>query len=504
MSKEIILNDEARAALKRGVDKVANVVKLTLGPKGRNVAISNGYGMPFLTKDGVTVAKSIDLKDPIENVGAQLLKQAAMRSNDLVGDGTTTATILAQSMISEGFRLVNNGANPLALKRGMEEAKDAIVEELLKMAIPVTEADIERVASISANDPVIGKIVADVANKVGLKGVITVTEGRSAKVETEVVQGMRMDRGFVSPYMPDSLEEPYVFVTDKRLSKADDVVPIIQKGLEAGRKNFLFVCDDLDGEALAVCIINKMKGNFNVIACKAPGYADRRTDLLGDIAALVGATLVSSAAGRVLSDVSVQDLGTCERVVSTKDHTTIIGGRGDVSGRISDVETLIEEASSDFDSSKLKERLAGLTGGVGVIRVGAATEVEMKELKHRIEDAVAATKAAQEEGVVPGGGVALLRASTGMNTLMVHSLDVPLRTLAENAGSFPDLVVSAVRGLTGNIGWNAESGQYEDMISAGIIDPCKVVRMALENAVSVASLLLTTECILVEETPPTP
>lgn len=522
MAKTILFSEEARHGMKRGVDKLANAVKATLGPKGRTVVIDHGYGSPTITKDGVTVAKEIELEDKIENVGAQLVQQVASQTNDAAGDGTTTATVLAQAMIAEGLKNITAGANPLAVKRGMEKAMEAVVEELRKNVAQKVSGDmIESVASISANDREIGKIIAEMVNEMGQDGVITVEESHTFGVEKDVVKGMRIDKGYASAYMVTNQErmeaeyaDPYIFVTDKKISSIQEILPLLEKVLKAGKKDLVIVADDVEGEALTTLVLNRLRGVFNALAIKAPGFGDRRKEMLQDIAVLTGAQFISEDLGRKLDSVELEDLGSARKVTSTKEHTTFVDGKGDKSQIESRANTLkagMEQTDSSFDREKLQERYAKLMGGIGVIKVGAATEVEMKEKKHRIEDAIAATKAAVEEGIVPGGGVALLRAmkvlestkfegeeEVGMRILR-KAMEEPLRTIAANAGKDGSVIVEEVKKQTGSMGYNAEYDRYEDMLAAGIVDPAKVTRSALQNATSVAALFLTTECVITEK-----
>ena len=534
MSKVIMFSEEARQSMKRGVDKLANAVKVTLGPKGRNVVIDHGYGAPTITKDGVTVAKEIELENKQENLGAELVKEVASRTNDVAGDGTTTATVLAQAMISEGLKNITAGANPLAVKRGMEKALEAVVKELRDhVSQPVTGDKIEHVASISANDREIGKIIAEAVNQMGRDGVITVEESPSFGVEMEVVKGMRFDKGYASQYMITNQErmeaeftDPSILVTDKKISSVQDILPLLEKLLKVGRKDLVIIADDVEGEALATFVVNKLRGIFNALVVKAPGFGDRRKEMLQDIAAVTGAEYISEDIGRRLDSVDLQDLGSARKVIATKDMTTIVDGKGDkarIESRSASLKVQLEKTESTFDREKIQERLAKLAGGVGVIKVGAATEVEMKEKKHRIEDAIAATKAAIEEGIVPGGGVALLRAMKTIKPselltpvkkqdgsmavdgdelvgiqIIMRALEAPIRVIAENAGLDGAVVAEKVKNLEGSNGYDAEKNDYVDMIAAGIIDPTKVTRSALQNATSVASLFLTTECVITE------
>jgi len=522
MSKIILFNEEARQSMKRGVDKLANAVKITLGPKGRNVVIDHGYGSPTITKDGVTVAKEVELEDKNENVGAELVKEVASKTNDVAGDGTTTATVLAQAMIAEGIKNITAGANPLAVKRGMEKALEAVVKELReKVSQPVTGDKIENVASISANDREIGKIIADMVAQMGQNGVITVEESQTFGMDKEVVQGMRIDKGYAAPYMVTNSErmeaeyaDPFILVTDKKISSIQEILPLLEKVLKTGKKDLVIVADDVDGEALTTLVVNKLRGVFNALAIKAPGFGDRRKEMLQDIAIVTGAQYISEDVGRKLDSVELEDLGSARKVIATKDATTFVDGKGDkqaIEARASAIKAQMLKTDSSFDREKFQERIAKLSGGVGVIKVGAATEVEMKEKKHRIEDAISATKAAVEEGIVPGGGVALLRTVKAIEALNLEgeelvgarilrkAIDEPLKIIAENAGKDGAVVVEEVKKLDGAMGYNAEADRYEDMIKAGIIDPTKVTRSALQNAASVAGMFLTTECIITEK-----
>ncbi|OGL74086.1 chaperonin GroL [Candidatus Uhrbacteria bacterium RIFCSPHIGHO2_12_FULL_60_25] len=521
MAKQIIFNEKARHALKRGVDQLADAVKVTLGPKGRNVVIDKGYGAPTITKDGVTVAKEVDLEDKFENIGAELVKEVASKTNDVAGDGTTTATVLAQALISEGIKNITAGANPLAVKRGIEKGVEALVKELKeKIAKPVQTAEIEQVASISANDAEIGKTIASAMKQMGQDGVITVEESQSFGIETEVVQGMRIDKGYVSPYMVTNTErmeseytEPFILVTDKKISSIQDILPILEKVVQTGKKDIVVICDDLEGEALTTFVVNKLRGTFHALAVKAPGFGDRRKEMLADIATVTGATFITEDLGRKLDSVELADLGSAHKVVATKDHTTFVGGKGKadmVAARAGQIKKQLETTESEFDREKLQERLAKLSGGIGVIKVGAATEVEMKEKKHRIEDAVAATKAAIEEGIVPGGGVALLRALPALDAVKVEgeeavgirilkkAVEEPIKVIAENAGKDGSVVAEEVKKLSGAMGYNAATDTYEDMLKSGIVDPAKVTRSALQNAASIAAMFLTTEAVITD------
>jgi chaperonin GroEL len=526
MPKQLAFREEARRHLKAGVDKMAEAVKTTLGPKGRNVALDKKYGAPTVTHDGVTVAKDIELADPYENMGAQLLKEAATKTNDVAGDGTTTAIVLAQKIVDEGLKNVAAGANPMLLKRGIEKATDAVVEALRAMAVEVKDRqEIANVAAISAADQEIGNLIAEVMDKVGKDGVITVEESRGLEFETEYVEGMQFDRGYISPYfitnpetMEAVIEEPYILITDKKMSAANDIVPILERLVQAGKRDIVVIADDIEGEALATLVLNKLRGMFNALAVKAPGFGDRRKAMLQDIAILTGGTVISEQTGRKFENVTLADLGRARRVVADKDNTTIIEGRGDekeIKGRMEQIRKEIETTTSDYDREKLQERLAKLAGGVAIIRVGAATEVELKEKKHRVEDALSATRAAVEEGIVPGGGVALLNAIPALDKLheegdvqtgieiVRRALEEPLRQLAVNAGHDGAVVIDNVRRLqrtrrNRNIGFEVISEQYVDMIEAGIIDPVKVTRTAVQNAASIAAMILTTEALVTD------
>ncbi|HZU05529.1 MAG TPA: chaperonin GroEL [Chloroflexota bacterium] len=535
-AKQLLYHEEARRSLKRGVDALADAVKVTLGPRGRNVVLDKKFGPPTITNDGVTIAKEIELEDPFENMGAQLLKEAATKTNDVAGDGTTTATVLAQAMVAEGFRNVAAGANPLQLKRGIERGVEAVVEELKKMAQPVQgRTEIAQVAAISANDPEIGNLIAEVMEKVGKDGVITVEESKTLRFETEYVEGMQFDRGYISPYfitnperMEAVIEDPYILITDKKISAIADILPVLERVLQVS-KNLLIIAEDVEGEALATLVVNKLRGTLNVLAVKAPGFGDRRKAMLEDIAILTGGQVITEEAGRKLDSAQVSDLGRARRVVATKDETTIVEGYGSeekIKARIQQIRTQIEETTSDFDREKLQERLAKLAGGVAVIKVGAATEVELKEKKHRVEDALSATRAAVEEGIVPGGGVAFVKAmhvldkveqevakdnpdqATGIRILR-KALEEPMRWIAINAGQEGSVIVEEVkRRADRNEGYDALRGDFANMFERGIIDPLKVTRSGLENAASAATMILTTETLVTEipekEKTPTP
>ena len=528
MAKQLVFNEAARRGLKEGVDVVANAVKTTLGPKGRNVALSRKFGTPTVTHDGVTVAKEIELEDPYANMGAQLFKEAAMRTNDVAGDGTTTATVLAQAMITEGLRNVAAGANPMLIKRGIEMATIAVVGEIKGMARQVDgRDDIAHIAAISANDDDIGNLIADVMDRVGKDGVITVEESKSLEFETEYVEGMQFDRGYVSAYFMTNAEEmeavienPYILVTDRKISAATDLVPILEKLIQSSRRDVVIIAEDVDGEALATLVLNKLRGTFNCLAVKAPGFGDRRKAMLQDIAVLTGATVISEEIGKKLDGASIADLGRAGKVVADKDNTTIIQGAGEpsgIKGRIEQIRAQIDATTSDYDREKLQERLAKLAGGVAIIRVGAATEVELKEKKHRVEDALSATRAAVEEGIVPGGGVTLIHArpavakvkvepgtdqATGVR-IVEHALSAPLKQLVRNAGQDGAVIVREIEKLNANgkvvKGYNVLSGEYVDLYKAGIIDPAKVTRAAVENAASIAAMILTTEALIADK-----
>ncbi|MBI2550815.1 chaperonin GroEL [Candidatus Uhrbacteria bacterium] len=522
MSKLIAFNEEARSKLMRGVDALANAVKVTLGPKGRNVVLDRGFGSPTVTKDGVTVAKEIELEDKLENLGCELVKEVASKTNDVAGDGTTTATVLAQALIREGLRNVTAGTNPQVLRRGMEKGTEALVNRIReKIATPIKGGEIEKVASIAANDAEIGAMIAKAMEKVGENGVITVEESQSFGIDVEVVEGMQFDKGYVSPYMitnADRMEAEYndvhILITDKKISSIQDILPLLEKVAQTGKKEIVIIAEDIDGEAMTTLVLNKLRGTFNALAIKAPGFGDRRKSMLEDIAVLTGGRVITEEVGLKLDKAELVDLGSARKVVCNKETTTIVGGNGDKAAIASRVEAIKKEigtTDSEFDREKLQERMAKLSGGVGVIKVGAATETEMKEKKHRIEDAVAATKAAVEEGIVPGGGVALLRSLSALDAVVVsgdervgvdilrRALEEPIRMIASNAGKDGSVVVEAVKRETGNRGYNAQTDAYEDMVMAGVIDPAKVTRFALQNAVSIAIMVITTECVVAEK-----
>jgi chaperonin GroEL len=526
-AKQLVFGEEARRKLKIGVDVVANAVATTLGPKGRNVALDRKFGSPTITHDGVTVAKEIELPDPFENMGAQLLKEAATKTNDIAGDGTTTSTVLAHAMVTEGLKNLAAGANPMLLKRGIETATRALASAITSQAIEVTtKEEIANVASISAQDRVIGDLIAEVMDKVGKDGVITVEESKGLEFEQEFVEGMQFDRGYISAYfisdsehMEAVISEPYILIHDKKISAAADIVPILEKLVQIGKRELVIIAEDIDGEALATLVLNKLRGMLNVLAVKAPGFGDRRKAMLQDISTLTGGVVISEETGRKLETTVIADLGRAEKVVSDKDNTTVIGGKGDeaeIKGRIEQIRIEIDKTTSDYDREKLQERLAKLSGGVAIIRVGAATETEMKEKKHRVEDALSATRAAVEEGIVPGGGVALINAMSSLDSIKMGSddeqigvnivrkaLEVPMRRIAENAGKDGSVIVENVRQLqkskkSRSIGFNVIKDEYLDLIKDGVIDPAKVTRGALENAASIAAMILTTEALVTD------
>ena len=525
MAKQIKFEDDARRSLKAGVDALANAVKTTLGPKGRNVALDKKWGSPTVTHDGVTVAKEIELEDPFENMGAQLLKEAATKTNDVAGDGTTTATVLAQAIVTEGLKNVTAGANPMLLKRGIEAGRDAIVAAIRAMATPVSEQEsIAQVASISAADSEIGTLIAKVMDRVGKDGVITVEESKGLEFETEFVEGMQLDRGYLSPYfvtnserMEAEIEDPYILITDKKISSAQDIVPVLEKLVQIGKREMVIIAEDVDGEALATLVLNKLRGMVNALAIKAPGFGDRRKAMLRDIAILTGGQVITEELGRTLESVVLEDLGRATKLVSTKDTTTIVAGAGssdDIKGRIQQIRSEIDASTSDYDREKLQERLAKLAGGVAIIRVGAATETELKEKKHRVEDALSATRAAVEEGIVPGGGVALINAISALDSIdldgdaatgvriLRRALEEPMRMIASNAGLDGAVVIEKVRGLHGDgaktTGYDVLSNGYVDMLEAGIIDPAKVTRSAVENACSISAMILSTSALVTD------
>jgi len=521
MAKQILFDEKARQLIKRGVDKLADAVKVTLGPKGRNVVLDKGFGSPTITNDGVTIAKEIELEDKFENVGAQVVQEVASKTNDVAGDGTTTATLLAQNMVAEGFKNVAAGANPMVIKNGIAKGVKKVVEELKNISKPVnTNEEIAQVGTISSQDPEVGKLIAEALEKVGKDGVVTVEESQTFGLSKEVVEGMQFDKGYVSPYMitnTDRMEAEYkdaqILITDKKISALNEILPLLEKLAQSGKKELVIIADEVEGEALATFVVNKLRGTFNVLAIKAPGFGDRRKEMLEDIAILTGGKVISEDVGLKLEATEINSLGQASRVVSTKENTTIVGGKGDeqeIKNRVSQIKNEIKDSDSDFDKEKLQERLGKLTGGVAVIKAGAATETELKEKKHRIEDALHSTRAAIEEGIVPGGGVALVRAIKVLADLEVEgdekigvailkrALEEPVRQIAINAGKEGSVIVEAVKKANGNEGYNAALDKMEDLVNAGIVDPTKVTRSALENAASAASMLLTTEAVVTD------
>ncbi len=526
-AKQLVFSEEARRKLSKGMDILAFAVVTTLGPKGRNVALDRKFGSPTITHDGVTVAKEIELEDPFENMGAQLLEEAATKTNDIAGDGTTTSTALAHAIVTEGMKNLAAGANPMLVKHGIEAAAKAVAQRISDQAIELTtKEEIANVASISAQDRNIGELIADVMDKVGKDGVITVEESKGLEFETEYVEGMQFDRGYISAYfvtdpehMEASISDAYILINEKKISAAADIVPILEKLVQIGKRELVIIAEDIDGEALATLVLNKLRGMLNVVAVKAPGFGDRRKAMLQDIATLTGGTVIAEETGRKLETATINDLGRAEKVVSTKDDTTIIGGKGEssgIKGRIDSIRVEIDKSTSDYDKEKLQERLAKLSGGVAIIRVGAATETELKEKKHRVEDALSATRAAVEEGIVPGGGVALINAMPALDNLKMDSddaqigvnivrkaLEVPIRKIAENAGKDGSVILENVRReqkskKNKNIGFNVIKEEYLDMVKDGVIDPAKVTRGALNNAASIAAMILTTEALITD------
>ena len=530
-AKQLVFSEDARRKLKNGMNIVANAVSATLGPKGRNVAVDRKFGSPTVTHDGVSVAKEIELEDPFENMGAQLLKEAATKTNDIAGDGTTTSTVLAHAIVNEGLKALEAGYNPMLLKHGILQATETVVEELRKMSVKIdTKEEIGHVATNSAADEQIGNLIADVMDKVGKDGVITVEESKSLQFETEYVEGMQFDRGYLSPYfitttdkMEAVISEPYILINEKKISAAQDIVPILEKLVQIGKRELVIIAEDIDGEALATLVLNKLRGMLNVLAVKAPGFGDRRKAMLQDIATLTGGTVIAEETGRKLETATLQDLGKAEKVVSDKENTTIVGGKGkkaDIEGRIKEIRAEIDKSTSDYDKEKLQERLAKLSGGVAIIRVGAATETEMKEKKHRVEDALSAARAAVEEGIVPGGEISLINAAVKLEKLLKgeddgneetrvginivkKALEAPIRKLAANAGQDGSVIIDTVKRTASdkknrNIGYNVLTGEYTDMIKDGVIDPVKVVRGALENAASIAAMILTTDVLITD------
>ncbi len=521
MAKQLLFDQEARAAMKDGIDALADAVKITLGPKGRNVVLDKKFGAPTITNDGVTIAKEIELDQPFPNIGAQLAKEIASKTNDIAGDGTTTATVLGQAIVAEGLKNVTAGANPMALKRGVEKASEAIVEKLRSIATAVTEREqMAQVAAISANnDEAVGELIGEVMEKVGKDGVVTVEESKGIRTEVEYVEGMQFDRGYISPYfvtnsdkMEAEIEDPYILITDKKISAVADILPVLEKVLKV-TKNLLIIAEDVDGEALATLAVNKLRGTINVVGVKAPGFGDRRKENLGDLAALTGGSVISDELGRRLDSTEIEDLGRARRAVIGKEETTIVEGHGtreDIDSRINQIKAALETTTSDWDREKLQERLGKLAGSVAVIKVGAATEVELKERKHRVEDALSATRAAIEEGIVPGGGVALINAQAALEALdlegdektgvaiLRRALEEPLRRIAINAGQDGSVIVQEVKTLPIGQGYDAARDEFGDMLQRGIIDPLKVTRSALENAVSIAGMVLTTNCLVTD------
>jgi len=526
MAKQLTFSEEARSAMKRGIDTMADTVGVTLGPRGRNVVLDKKFGPPQVCSDGVTIAKEIELAEPFENMGAQLLKEAASKTNDVAGDGTTTATVLAQAIIHEGFKNIAAGANPMAIKRGIDKAVEKLRTAIEDMSRPVEgRVQISQVASLSAHDDDMGNLIADVMEKVGKDGVITVEESKGLNYEQEFVEGMQIDRGYISPYfisdqdrMECSIEDPYILITDKKVSAVSDLLPALEKILQIA-KNVVVIAEDVEGEALATLVVNKLRGTLSVLAVKAPGFGDRRKAMLEDMAILTGGIVISEEVGRKLDSVTVEDLGRARRVVSSKEETTFVEGKGEESlirGRINQIRAQIEETTSDFDREKLQERLAKLSGGVAIIKVGAATEVELKEKKNRVEDALSATRAAVEEGIVPGGGLALIRAgealddlklggdeATGVNILKT-ALSKPLMLISENTGVSGEVILDATLKGEGDFGYDAEAGEYGNLLEKGIMDPAKVTRAAIENASSVAAMVLTTESLITDIPAPEP
>ena len=527
MAKQLVFGEDARRGLKSGIDVLATAVVTTLGPKGRNVALDKKWGAPTITHDGVTVAKEIELEDPFENMGAQLLKEAATKTNDIAGDGTTTATLLAYTIITEGMKNVAAGANPMLLKRGILAGAEAIVDAITGQAIELTtKEEIANVAAISAQDREIGELIAEVMDKVGKDGVITVEESKGLEFETEYVEGMQFDRGYISPYfitnpeaMEAIIEEPYILIHDKKVSAAQDLVPILEKLVQRGARNLVILAEDIDGEALATLVVNRLRGMLNCLAVKAPGFGDRRKAMLNDIATLTGGHVITEEEGRKLDSTTIDDLGRADKVISSKDDTTVVGGQGkdaEIKGRMEQIKVEIEKSTSDYDKEKLQERLAKLAGGVAIIRVGAATETELKEKKHRVEDALSATRAAVEEGIVPGGGVALINAIAALDDVKMEypdeqtgvkilrtALEMPIRKIAENAGEDGAVVLDTVRRMqkdkkNDRIGYDVLQGEFMDMVEAGIIDPAKVTKGALSNAASIAAMILSTEALITD------
>ncbi len=526
MAKQILFNEKARAALMRGVDILADTVKITLGPRGRAVVLERGFGSPIITHDGVTIAKEIELKDRVENIGAEMVKEVASKTNDSAGDGTTTATLLAQVFINEGIKNIASGLDAVRMQKGMQKARDTVMEALKSMSKDIsTKEETMQVATISARDQNIGELISDVIEQVGKDGVVTVEQSQTLGLEKELVEGLQFDKGYISPYMITNhermesiLDDPYVLVTDQKISAINALLPLLEKIVQSGKKELIIIADDVEGEALATLVVNKLRGTFNVLAVKAPGFGDRRKEMLEDIAIVTGADFVAEDLGRKLENIDISSLGQARRVVANKDNTTIIDGKGskeNIASRVEQIKVQLTATESDFDKEKLQERLGKLSGGIAVIRVGAATEVEQKDKQHRIEDAVNATKAAVEEGIVPGGGIALIRAADAVQKLIetmgtkdlpeivgakivLEGLYAPLKQIAENAGYDGAVVLDKVLAELGNFGFNAATGEYGDLIEAGILDPTKVTKSAFQNAVSVASMLLITEVVVAD------
>ena len=522
MAKQIKYSEEARKKLKEGVDKVANAVKVTLGPKGRNVVLDKGFGVPTITNDGVTIAKEVELEDKIENLGAEIIKEVADKTNDVAGDGTTTAIILAQAMVSEGLKNVTAGANPLAIKRGLEKASQVVIDALKKISKPISKKEeIAQVATIAAESKEIGNLIAEVIEEVGKDGVVTVEESKTFGLQKEIVKGLQFDRGYISPYMitdaermESVMEDPYILITDKKISVLTDIIPLMEKMAQAGKKNLVIIAEDVEGDALATLVVNKLRGVFNALAVKAPGFGDRKKEMLEDIACVCGGKVITEELGLKLDKIGLESLGMARKIVSKKENTIIIEGKGrkeEIEARVKQIRKQIKENESEFDKEKLQERLAKLSGGVAIIKVGAVTEVEQKGKQHKTEDALSATRAAIEEGIVPGGGVALLRASDVLKkiklggeekiglSILKRVLEEPIRQIAQNAGKDGSVVAAEVLKAKNSFGYNAADDKFEDLVTAGIIDPTKVVRAALENAVSAASTLLTTEVAVAEK-----
>ena len=522
MAKQIVYSEEARKKLKAGVDKVADAVKVTLGPKGRNVVLDEGFGSPTITNDGVTIAKKIEVEDKVENIGAEIIKEIASKTNDAAGDGTTTATVLAQAITTEGLKNVTAGASPLSLKRGLEKAMRNVIDHLQRISRPVsTKEEMQQVATISAEDAELGTLIGEIMEEVGKDGVITVEESQTFGIQKEIVKGLQFDRGYISPYMISNaermeavLEDPYILITDKKISSIQEILPVLEAISKTGKKELVIIAEDLEGDALATLVVNKLRGIFNTLAIKAPGFGDRKNEMLQDIAVVTGAQVISEEVGLKLENIELGQLGSARRIVATKDDTTIVEGKGEkeqIDARVKQIKTQIEENTSEFDKEKLQERLAKLSGGVAVLKVGAASEVEQKARQHKTEDALNATKAAVEEGIVPGGGVALLRAAKMLDEsqitdeeerlgykILKRALEAPIRQIAQNAGKDGSVIASDVAKSEEGFGYNAATDTIEDLVAAGVVDPTKVVRIALENAVSASAMLLTTEVVVAD------